>query len=281
MEAQQEEKVKIVRYASLNLKKWMQEEKDSATLTWSTRGIYPRITVFTSSNNSFVNNKPNYDFIITAPFDVVTLQMFVNQLKKVCKDPNNTRYTIDCLNTKVENGVRTNEKYVQAKVHIGKDDNGVIYIAATEENKKKIKFTLLPNMGFFTFYDKDGTIIKDESKLSLLYTEAYIKSIETLLINDTLFLSKKEVDIDKPNIIRENKPKRSYNNELSIDSSKLQDLKKPEAVEQKTKTQVNEDPLADTEEDNKEIDMETDSNLDSVTETPTDAIDDFLDKDIL
>lgn len=210
-----EEKVKIIRYASLNLKTKTDDNQDSATLTWSTRGLYPRITVYTSDKNSFVNNKPNYDFIITAPFDVVTLQIFVNQLKKVCKDPNDTRYTIDCINTKIVNGVRTNEKYIQAKIYIGKDSDGVIYIAVIEDNKKKVKFTLLPNMDFFTFYDNDGSIIKDKGKLSLFYTEAYVKSIETLLINDTLLLSKKEVEVDKPGI--KSKPK-TYDNEISVNN---------------------------------------------------------------
>lgn len=215
-----EEKVKIIRYASLNLKTKTDDNQDSATLTWSTRGIYPRITVYTSDKNSFVNNKPNYDFIITAPFDVVTMQMFVNQLKKVCKDSNDTRYTIDCINTKIVNGVRTNEKYIQAKIYIGKDSDGVVYIAAIEDNKKKVKFPLLPNIDFFTFYDKDGSIIKDKEKLSLFYTEAYIKSIETLLINDALLLSKKEVEVDKPGIIRDNKPKnKTYDNELNIEKT--------------------------------------------------------------
>ena len=222
-----EEKVKIIRYASLNLKTKTDDNQDSATLTWSTRGLYPRITVYTSDKNSFVNNKPNYDFIITAPFDVVTLQMFVNQLKKVCKDSNDTRYTIDCINTKIVNGVRTNEKFIQAKIYIGKDSDGIIYIAVIEDNKKKVKFSLLPNLDFFTFYDKDGSIIKDKGRLSIFYTEAYVKSIETLLINDTLLLSKKEVEVDKPDITRDNRSKpKTYSNEISIESPKQEEPSK-------------------------------------------------------
>lgn len=261
-----EDKIKIVRYASLSLRKWIPDEKDSATLVWSTRGLYPRITVYTSNNNAFVNSKPNYDYIITAPFDIITLQMFIKQLKNILKEPENTKYAIDCLNTKVENGVRTNEKYVQAKVHIGKDDNGVIYIAATEDNKKKIKFTLLPNMEFFKFYDKAGQLIKDNKILSALYTEAYIKSIETLLVTETLLLSKKEVDVDKPNITREKKPaKREYSDELSTNK------------EIPTSTTPATDPLGDIPEP-EEPSKESDSNLDVSLDTPSDT-DDFLGDD--
>ena len=278
----QEEKVKIVRYSSLSLRKYIKEEKDSASLQWSTRGMYPRITVYTSNNNAFVNNKLNYDFVITAPFDIITLQMFINLLKQVCKDESNTRYTIDCLNTRVVNGVRTNEKYVQAKVIIGKDDNGIIYIAATEDNKKRIKFTLLPNLDFFKFYNKDGSIIKDPATLSVLYTEAYIKSIETLLVTDTLLLSKKETDVDKPNISRQTKSVnyKSYGDELTVDSSKLQDIK----VE-KPKETVTETPTPSTseieEDEVKEPNLEDDSVMNSIEETTPSDDTDFLDEDMV
>lgn len=222
------ERIRIVRYSALNLRKKLGDTGDTATLQWGMRGVYPRITVYTSNKDAFVDSKPNYNFIITAPFDVVTLEMLLTRLEELLSADNNTKYSMDCLNNKVENGERKDELYIQARVTVGKDDLGVIYIAVTEEGKKKIKFDLLPNSVYFTYQDNEGNKIKDPAILSKLYVKSYIKVLRNLVMKDTVDINKSVVEVDKPDI------KRTYNRNAKqsvsdksyeIDESKLQDFK--------------------------------------------------------
>lgn len=197
------EKVKFKRFNSLAL--FNRENNNRAKLDWSIRGIYPRITVYTS-DKAFVDNKPNYDHIITAPFDIVTLGYLVSNLE-LCnntKDPTHSR--IDCYNTKVVNGVRTDERYIQATVEVGKDEEGVCYIKVSEEKKPTIKFKLLPNTVWFKYYDKTGEQIKDNSVLSKIFTRGYIRTIRSLILDDKENYNTTITLLDPPNVVKEPKP---------------------------------------------------------------------------
>ena len=253
--------VKIIRFAALSLRKPLPEEKDYARLTWSMRGEYPRLTVYTSTQKSFTEtNTLDYNFVIIAPFDIVTLMYFLETMTLVANNPKASQYTINCLNNKVENGVRTSEVIIQAAVTFGKNDQGIVYISVTEDGKRKVVFELLPNNQWFKYQDQDGNTITDKAFLSKVYTLSYIETIKRLMIPKYIQYTS-EVMIDKPNIVRENKvennkkeikkdlPKEEPKEEkqevsvagpkddeviestIKVDESKLQDLKKVPAEE--------------------------------------------------
>ena len=217
------------------------------------RGSYPRITVYTSNNNSFKEDRTlDYNFVIIAPFDIVTLMYFLQTMDFVANSATPTEYSFECLNTKVENGVRTNELIVQAVVTIGKGSDGIVYLTAIEEGKRKIRFNLLPNSQWFKYRDQDGNLIKDKAFLSKIYTLSYAETIRRLIIPKCEEYVT-EVMVNKPNIVKEtkNETRKEKTNEniqqtedivetdiqsnrssdkgestIKVDESKLQDLKK-------------------------------------------------------
>ena len=75
--------VSLTKFNAFSLKS--QENKDSidyAMLQWSVRERYPRITVFLSSIKG-TNGAVNYDNMITAPFDYITLSLFFKKAKQI------------------------------------------------------------------------------------------------------------------------------------------------------------------------------------------------------
>lgn len=178
MEKLKNNNVKIAKFLSLNLTKWIEEDKGNATLQWSVRNSYPRITIFCSPNVKNADGTLDYNKIIIAPFTVPLVFIFTKYLRSFLTDDKPGYYTIECYNTKFKDGKRTDEVYLQAKVIIGKDDKGVIYLSALEEGKRSIKFDLLPDSRWFKFYDKDGKEVVNHAELSKAYAEAYLKVLE-------------------------------------------------------------------------------------------------------
>jgi len=181
-----ENEVKFYRYKFLKLYK-ADNNKNLASLTWGVRMGYPRVTVFTSNDESI----SIYDRMITAPFDSETFMMFVNMLKSVTTLKRGEKLKMDCLNYKYRDGAKTNEIYTQATVIIGKDEDGVNYIAVIEEKKKKVKFEFLPGK-FHRFYNSDGTENTDKSLLSDSFTLAYAdildKAISAVVVRENRIL---------------------------------------------------------------------------------------------
>lgn len=182
-----ETKVTRTRFSKLSITKPIEvdgEKPDTATLTWSTRNGYPRMTAYTSNNKaSSPDGKMDFNFVITAPFDYITLQIFLEYLKEVIDSTGEIKYSIDCFNTKFVNHERTNEVELQAKVIVGKDKEGVVYLAALEEGKRNVKFDLLPSSKWFKFYDATNTEITDKKVLSKLYATGYYNVLSKLLLD--------------------------------------------------------------------------------------------------
>lgn len=176
-----EEKVSRIKFAKLALTKSfeIEDKKDNASLTWSTRNGFPRITVFTS-DKAFVDNKMDFNYVITAPFGYVELEILLDRLCSIINHDGKISYRIDCYNTKFVNNNRTDETYLQASVIVGKDDQGVIYIAVKQDSKRSIKFDLLPNPKWFKFYDHNNEEITDKKVLSKLYATGYCKILNRL-----------------------------------------------------------------------------------------------------
>lgn len=227
------EKVVRVRFSKLTIAKNIELDdgkQDSASLTWSTRNGYPRITVYTSNNLcKDKDGKFDFSYIVTAPFDYITLQIFLTRFQEVIDSESEINYKINCYNIKFDKGVRTNDIYLQATVVVGKDKNGVIYLAAVEEGKRNIKFELLPSDKFFKFYDKDNNEISDKKVLSKLYATGYVKVLNKLLLDVAREDIVTQVDYTRP-VVTLAKPKETEmkeetnNKDIHVGDMSLEDL---------------------------------------------------------
>ena len=178
--------VKVVKYAKLSLRKETKvgDTKDNASLNWSCRNGFPRITVYTSGNiKRGDSNELDYSKIIIAPFDHITLSSFLNMCEEVLHSDTEIRREVECYNTKFVNGSRLDEVYLQAKVIIGRDKLGIYYIAAVEEEKPKVKFELLPSTKFFRFVTENS---EEVSNISRHYANAYIGLLRKCIERDVV-----------------------------------------------------------------------------------------------
>lgn len=178
-------KAQIVKFAPLRLRK-DREDGEYALLTWSSRNGYPRITVFTE--NKVKQETFDFNRMINAPLDYTTLNTFIGMFEKVIAGEKDKSYKIDCFNLKYVNNERTNEKYLQASITIGKNKDGVVFLAVVAEGKPKISFELNYTT-FFKVY-KDGEPITDRSELSCLYAAGYLRTLKKIvgsrLIEETI-----------------------------------------------------------------------------------------------
>jgi len=172
-------KVKIVAFAPLSL--YADTEKDKyASLTWSIRAGYPRVTVYTDNSNSF-KTEFSYDNLIIAPMDSVTVNTLIANLRTVADSKETTSLTIKCYNVKYVDNVKTDEIMLQATIIVGKDDEGVVYISVTQEGKKNVVFKLLPKLKWHKFLGPDHKVIEDNSKLSTMFAKSYIARLQSLM----------------------------------------------------------------------------------------------------
>lgn len=170
-----------IRYSQLSLRQDYDDIQDHASLTWSilkhTKGTNPRVTVFTT-NNRTEGAKMDYNTIITAPLTYTSLFTFVDLMKEVLTAANDTKFQLQCFNTKYENNVRTNEVILQAVLTVGKDADGIIYISATSEGKRAVEFKLGLTDRYKLFTD-DG-VEMSKANASLRAAKGYIKVIERI-----------------------------------------------------------------------------------------------------
>ena len=165
-------RIKRVKFKPLTLIKVLDEDtKEYASLQFSIRMGYPRIAVYTKNIPRAYdpNNKPpalDYNTMIIAPFDYKMFMDLLEYMEEVIESKEPIRYSVDCLNVKWVNGAKTNDVYTQATVTIGKDNEGVVFLAATEDKKRKVKFDLLPKLEWHRLKDKNGDLVVDKAFLS-------------------------------------------------------------------------------------------------------------------
>jgi len=189
-----EDKIKIVSFNPLSLYTDGDNDNQYATLTWSIRMGYPRITVYTE-NHRDRKEEFSFDKLITAPFDTITVNMFINNLKTVIASKEPIKLAMKCYNVKYVNNEKTNDITLQATAICGKDSSGVIYLAAISEGKKKVKFELLPSSKWHKMVGSNGDEITDKAKLSAAYAKAYYDRLKSLMdINLTDSVNVKYVD---------------------------------------------------------------------------------------
>lgn len=185
--------VKLVKFLSFSLKKEL-ADNDFASLQWSIRMGYPRISVFTTNKKT---EKFDYNTLITAPFDYLTLFTFLNKCKEIIAGKNGNKTSINCYNIAYNNGVKTDEKILQATVTCGKDDSGVIYLAAIEAGKPKIRFDIVHNDRFYEYLKADGTVETDKGALSVLAATEYISALLHIIKGEMAEDIKTETEIKR------------------------------------------------------------------------------------
>jgi hypothetical protein len=127
-------------------------EGKRAKLVIAYRDVNPRITVYTGANGK--------EGVISWPCDLPHFVGILNILKDIANGPNGDRKIIDSLTTKYENDKPTNEKVLVSKLVIGKNNEGVCYLAVITEDKPKIVFEIKPSQ-YHIFRDSNGDIIPD------------------------------------------------------------------------------------------------------------------------
>lgn len=174
--------IKIVKFLTLGLRKSfvIDDKEDYANLSWSIRMGYPRINVYTSNVN-YDKDKVDYSKIITAPFNYVTFMVLLNKMQEAIKSKEPYRYTIECWNTDYDNNKPTDSIVLQAKVHVGKDKDGIVYIMVIEDEKRKVKFDIVPPETPWHKYSD-----ADKKSLSESYAQAYHDVLKKLMLSEMI-----------------------------------------------------------------------------------------------
>jgi hypothetical protein len=125
-------------------------ENKRARLVLSYRDSNPRITVYTGAAGR--------EGVISWPCDLPHFVTILNLLKDIANGPNGDKKVIDSLTVKYENDKPTNEKMLVSKLVIGKNNDGICYLALIDENKPKIAFEIKPSQ-YHVFRDGNGELI--------------------------------------------------------------------------------------------------------------------------
>jgi len=175
-------KVKVVAFAPLSLYTDADESGETyASLSWAIRGGYPRMTVYTENTRSRDRNSFSFDKLIIAPMDPITINIVIENLKQVIKSETEIKLSMRCYNVKYVNDQKTDDVALQSTVIIGKSKDGVVYLAAVAEGKKKVKFNLLPNSKWHKYNDAKGNEITDKKVLSNYFSTAYCNRLKSLM----------------------------------------------------------------------------------------------------
>jgi len=188
----QDTRVLITRFKGLFLRhRYEDDEKgDYAQLEWLVRGNYPRIMVYLENKNRFEPGaRLDYNKIIIAAFTPVRMIALLTTLKAAVNFENDTNVKIDTFNIKYESGLRTKELEKQSTVIVGKDKEGIVYIAVTAEGKKKVRFSITSkDEPWEKRYDLNGDLITDPAILSRTHAAEYFKLLEGMMMHTLITL---------------------------------------------------------------------------------------------
>lgn len=144
-------------------------------LRWKINNGYPRLEARVN-----LPTPPEHpmDRVIVAPLNYFALNMIIGFIEAIITAENSTVYKTEHKNTLWENGVKTDKITIQAVTYIGKDENGVIFIALTSGDKPKVKFELLPDEKWYNFSTSKGVLTKGE--LSAISTKGYLEQLKSI-----------------------------------------------------------------------------------------------------
>ena len=193
---EEENKIRVVRYNPLTLHKSYTNDagvNDRASLIWSSRMANPRISVYTESAFDAEGKpkvkEPGKITSVVAPFNYITFGIFLSNINNILEAKNESKIQTDCYNTKYVDNKPTTEIAIQASVIVGRNKDGVIYIAVMKDGLKKVSFELLPDK-YVKYYSSDGEVITDKKTLSNMFTKVYIDTINKLFSDDLNVIGK-------------------------------------------------------------------------------------------
>jgi len=149
------------------------EEGKRSRLVWGLRGAYPRLSVFTNSATDTVKGP------IAAPFSIESFLVFLDMFEKVALGEKGSKFKFDCFNSRYVDG-KPADKYLQADVRFGKDENGIVWVMAFSEGRPKIKFDFKLS-DFHAIHHGDGRQFT-EAEASQLQALAVVRGLREIYI---------------------------------------------------------------------------------------------------
>lgn len=159
------------------------EAKSKPRLQVSFRDGLPRLTVYTGLD------MPNG--IITFPCDHATFFGILELWETVVKGEPGISYEVTSNTMKWENGERTNEKITVSTLHIGKNKDGVNFLAVIAQDRPKIVFPI-KGADFHGFINSSDKSEIKPSVVSDLVTMGLIRSFRIIVSNMAVEYTKQD-----------------------------------------------------------------------------------------
>lgn len=156
------------------------EEGKPARLTLSFRDGNPRFVAYTGVTGP--------TGVINFPSDYPTMASCMNLLKRVANsNETGIQYAIESLTTSYVNDKPTKDKVVVSTLNIGRDKDGVVFMALVSEGKPKIMFQIKPSM-FHVFRNSNKEQIpvsEISSTLATSIADMVLNAISDVMISYT------------------------------------------------------------------------------------------------
>jgi len=155
---------------TLNKKLEIDGKTCKANLSWSVRSNFPRVAVYLSNKDDELLS------VMLAPLTYANLGMMTDSIKKIAVESKEQHVDYKCEGMKwVENKPSSETEY-KATVRIGKDAEGIMYLAVIAPEKPKIRFALVPK-GLKLFDEQVKEF--DPKTTSTMFAESYAKTLDT------------------------------------------------------------------------------------------------------
>lgn len=145
-----------------------------AGLLWQLINNNPRIVVYTNDPDDQIDYGK-----ITAALDAPTFFAFLNLIDKAISATGEYKEKIDNMNFSWAGGKRSDTPSVVSSLLVGKDADGVIWIAVSAPRRPQIKFPFM-NPEFHNFFHKDGSPY-EKAEVSALIAKSYLDMLRHLM----------------------------------------------------------------------------------------------------
>lgn len=153
---------------------------DRANMAWSMRNLYPRLTVYTSKYIKDAKGVTDYNKMIIAPFDMISLLTFIGKMKEVMtnKEKRVLSVKVNCLYPKYVNNQKTNDVETKAVVEFGRNSEGLYYFKTSANGRPTIEFVLLTSKWVLQ-HNQDDTPVVSKIARSRDAAKSYIQLLES------------------------------------------------------------------------------------------------------
>lgn len=147
--------------------------KRRPSLTWNTSAKGFVIQVYTNVDSDHNGGQ------IKAILDIPTFFAFTGMLEKAIESQGTFMQAIECKDYTWINRKRSDTPVKQAKLVVGKDDAGMVYIAVTSDKTSKVVFRFkVPFL--YDIKTADGEMLP-EAEGSKMYAKAYLKALSAFV----------------------------------------------------------------------------------------------------